>query len=319
LSDANFVSLVDVESGAVRKALVEYAVGRSASNDILIFCFSGHAIPIGNNDIGLCAVDTQVHQEFEVPISLSTVRFSEIVETLASVRVDPIIILDACYSGQAGVQIQQLYTRLNGHMQESTASTYALLCSSTRNEVTLDLGLGSSFSKLFVRVAGKGLGGSLKGKEELSLHDLFPAIRAETERQVDINAQLFLGETLPQFGILRNAQYKERTISLTKGHRDALLAFWNNGNPRPMTVSELQKYGSSVHTTYKKLGYAPGWALVEDVDRNTRQLTDKGLSFVKGEIKIPRTIIKMGDSSRWEPMPGSKDVSIADLMSKDIT
>lgn len=85
----SFIKLTDITVEELRKEITKYAVNRTASNDILIFYFSGHATLIGNKDLGLCLKDSQYHQEYNASIPLSVVRFSDLVETLASVKVDP--------------------------------------------------------------------------------------------------------------------------------------------------------------------------------------------------------------------------------------
>ena len=314
IPEKNFKSLVNVPCSVARDTLIEFVAGRSAANDILLFYFSGHGVPIGNNDLGLCMVDSQVHQGLNVPISLSMIRFSELVETLAAVKVDPIVILDACYSGYAGVQMHQVFSVLNGTIQAGTGSAYALLCSSTKNEATLDLGISSSFSKVLARVAKQGLGDATnRNKGVIYLHDLFPRLRSEVEATIDIEAQLFIGKTLPEFGFVRNSQFRLRSESLTKGHKTALLGFWNGGNPRDVTVAELQKLGSTVHTTYGKLRYAPAWALIEYLDSKSRRLTERGKQFLEGNLKIPYTIVRKADSQDWEPAENTRYVGISEM------
>jgi Ni,Fe-hydrogenase maturation factor len=200
-----FTQLIDPDSNRLRKIIVDYAMARSAPNDILVFYFSGHGVLIGNDDLGLCTVETQMHPEFKAAFPLNLVRFSDIVETLSAVKVDPVIIIDACFSGQAGSMIAYIYNQLKRSIQAETASTYALLCSSRKIETTPDHQEGGPFSSVLVNVAKKGKDSkNFKRKEELSLIDLHNDIRTEIESLVvDIVPQLFIGDTLPDFGFIR--------------------------------------------------------------------------------------------------------------------
>jgi hypothetical protein len=60
------------------------------------------------------------------------------------------------------------------------------------------------------------------------LKDLFPKIREKTEDTLDITPQLYLGETLPEFGFVKNKFYCPREETLTNGQKEVLLELWNN-------------------------------------------------------------------------------------------
>jgi uncharacterized caspase-like protein len=126
IPENRFRAMTNDNSAAVRAALTDYAIGRSAPHDILVFYFSGHATPIDQNDLALCTIDTQIHPAFDVPIPTNLVRFRDVVETLASVKVDPMIVIDACFSGRAIEGIQQVYESLKKSVQSERGSTHAL-------------------------------------------------------------------------------------------------------------------------------------------------------------------------------------------------
>ena len=315
LPEHRFRTLVDADSASVRGALTDYALGRSAPHDILFFYFSGHATPIDQNDLGLCTIDTQIHPEFGIPIPMNLVRFRDIVETLVAVKTDPMIVIDACYSGRVAGGIQQVYESLKRTVQSETGSTYALLCSSTRLEETPDARTGGPFSMLLTSVASRGLGDpDHKRKQRLTIKDLYPQIRRVAETELETTPQLIVGDTFPDFEFVQNCQYEPRRESLTRGHKEALFVFWNNGCPRDVTVRELQPHGSTVHTTHNKLTYGPSWALIEKVGtRNKKRLTARGEKFMRGELKIPYDIEKNPTSEEWRPAEGTKFVSFEKL------
>lgn len=309
-----FTKLINPESDLLRKTIVEYAMARSAPNDILVFYFSGHGVIIGNNDLGICTVDTHIHPEFQIPIPLNLIRFSDIIETLIAVNVDPVIIIDACFSGQGGEKIGQLFNELRRKIQSEAASTYALLCSSRKIEATPDHQEGGPFSSALVNIANKGKDGTnYKRKKELTLKDLHLNIREEIENLgLDIGPQLFIGDTLPDFGFVKNNKFKALMTSIVKGQVKVLDALWNNGDPKILSVKDFQKKGSTEHTTYNKLSYKPAWGLLEDVDKKRRKLSERGKLFMKGALKIPKSIIKQ-DNGEWEANPNAPLVGIEDF------
>lgn len=295
-----FDPLINPESEQLRKKLVEYAKERSAPNDILIFYFSGHGVIIGNEDLGLCTVDTDIHPQFSIPIPFNLIRFSDIIETLSAVKVYPVIIIDACFSGQAGKKIILLDNLLKRKIQAETGSAYALLCSSKRIEPSIDNKEGGLFSKILVDIANIGNSDkNYRSKRELSLKDLFPYIRERIEKDnMEIVPQLFLGDTLLDFGFVRNKGYKPMVINIVRGQVAVLKELWDNGKPRILSVDHFQKIGSTAHTTYLKLSYKPAWGLIEKVDNKRRKLSDRGIQFMEGKLKIPKSIIKQ-DNGEW--------------------
>jgi hypothetical protein len=298
--------LYNTDSATLRERITEYALGRSADNDILMLYFSGHATRIGNYDLGMCTVDTSILPTAGTIPPLSIVRFSDIVETLASVKVDPVIIIDACYSGAAGRSIQTVYEELKRQIQGSTGSTYALLCSSRSTEESHSLFSGGIFSEALFRAAtAVSPAEDDRRKPWLSLQDLYPAIRKELELSESSNPQVFLGATLPAFPFVRNARYQPRTERFHPSHIPTLLAFWNDGSPIEIETSELIMYGSTTYTTNKKLGYSPAWALIEEQGTKVK-LTQRGIDFIHGLFRIPLVIVRDEISGTWHAAPEAK-------------
>lgn len=305
--EERFTSLVDCDSADVRRAISDYALERSASHDVLILYFSGHATPIGYGDLGLCMKDTRWHPAYGSPIPLNLIRFTDIIETLAAVKVDPVMILDTCYSGTAGMKMEDLQLRKT--IQAETGASYALLCSSTRRETMPD----QTFSSLLSAVSSRGLdGGQDCRKPSLTLKDLYSELRNETASTFDPTPQLFLGDTLPEFAFVKNVKYRPLREGITRGQTEALLAFWRDGSAPTLSTSVLQGLGSTAHTTYSKLRHPP-WELVEKVDRRTARLTPRGVKFMKGELRIPNKIEWDPQSNEWKAAPNSELIAFAEL------
>jgi hypothetical protein len=305
--------LYNLDSATLRARITEYALGRSADNDILLLYFSGHATRVGNSDLGLCTVDTAILPTIGTIPPLCIVRFSDIVETLASVKVDPVIIIDACYSGAAGRSIQTVYEELKRHIQASTGSTYALLCSSRPMEESHSLFSGGIFSEVLFRTATAGsLAEDDRRKPWLSLQDLYPAIRKELELNDSSNPQIFLGATLPAFPFVRNVRFQPRSERFHPSHKSTLLALWNDVSPVGIETNKFIAYGSTAYTTNKKLGYSPAWALIEEQGTIVK-LTQRGIDFIKDLVRIPLVIVKDEITGEWRAAPGGQSASFSEI------
>lgn len=314
LEEDSFIKLLDIDIEELRRRITDYALDRTAPHDILIFYFSGHGIPIGNRDLGFCLKNSNMHSEFSTAIPLNVIRFSDLVETLSAVNVDPIIIIDACYSSQAGEKIELILSELKREIQAETGSNYALLCSSKKHETSTDTISGGLFSSILFEVAQDGMNDSVcLRKEELTLKDLYSKIREKIEANCfDISPQLYVGDTLPDFGFVKNIKFKPLNTVFNSGFKDALNAFWNNGHPKELSTVDLQPLGSTVHTTYSKLSYSPGWELLEKTSRGKAKLTDKGKKFIRGEITIPYSITKNPETDAWHKTQGTKNIKYDD-------
>jgi len=307
-----FFAVLNPTVAELREIVTNYALNRSAANDILVFYFSGHAAPMADGDLALCGRDTQINQAFPAPLATNLIRFGDIVQTVASVKAAPVMILDACYSGQAGSRIGDL--ELRRMMQTETGSDYALLCSATRFDETPDGIGGGPFSQIVTKVAHRGLNDNEhRRKPFLSLQDLFESIRSEAETLYSGFPQLFVGDTLQPFGFVRNVLFTPQRVSLTSAHRQVLTLLWNNGSPRTVTVSELQRLGSSIHTTYRKLGYKPAWGLIEETSEGARRLSQRGVDFMAGRIVISSAIEKEPITAEWNPAPNARTLHSDDL------
>lgn len=313
LQESQFKMLENPSSSDLRKVITEWIYSRSALNDILVFYFSGHAVPLGYQDIGLCTTETIIHPLSKLPIQTSLISLKEIVSSVASIKADPIIILDTCFSGKAGEAIQIALEEMRKIVRSEAGSAYALMASCNSLESSIENGGQGVFSKILVDTCRAGI--DSVNEPFLSLSDLYPLIRQELEKSVyDMSPQLFVGDTLPKFGFVQNVAYAPRMEKFTPYFIELLMYLWNNGSPRIVKTSEIRdNLSAGVYGNNSKLKLEP-WGLIEDaVSPRTRKLTERGIQFVKGELEIPQEIIKDVGSNSWKPAPTTRMVSIKDF------
>lgn len=305
--DANDINeFINPSSDELRAWFSHYSLSRTAPKDVLIVYFSGHGLVLNDYDFAFCTVETVIHPEYQSAIPTNLVRFSDIVQSLAAAHVDPIFIIDACFSGEAGTKIKENIQVMQRTIQADTGSSYALLVSGYRFEESYSSPEGGVLSKSFTDIADSGRClGKLHNKPYLSLSDIFPELQEMTIQRAEQVPQLFLGETLTPIAIVKNKKYKPYTVTINRGQINVLHALWNNGDPIELSTSALQQMGSTEHTTYMKLSYKPDWNLIEKLDSKTRRLTDRGVLFMKGELKIPKTIVKDPVTDQWNCAKGS--------------
>lgn len=299
--DKNCQIKVNIDSSALRKIICDFSLGRTSINDILLFYFSGHATILSNNDLGLCLVDTRINQISNSVVPISTVRISELIDTLAISKIDPIFVLDCCFSGTAGETFLQSYSDARKSFDRTFGSTYALFCSAMNWETSVDFFGGGPFSEGIFKVINQGNNTDTgKRKQYLTLTDIFSGSRKELERTSGQKCQLFLGEGFPEVPIAKNKHYQKRKEKLSTAQQKVLNILFNDGSPKILTISQLQALGSSEHTTYSKLGYAPAWNLIKKEGRQVK-LSDRGLELMQGKIAIPKSIYLNSETGEWIP------------------
>jgi hypothetical protein len=89
---------------------------------------------------------------------------------------------------------------------------------------------------------------------------------------------------------------------------------WNDGDPREASISEfLEHIGAGAYGNHSKLCLAP-WRLVEKGEASSvRRLTERGISFAKGELQIPHIILKDPESQEWAPHPETEMLFVTDI------
>jgi hypothetical protein len=310
------IVLADPTSHQLRECILNFAQKRAMRGDIVLFYFSGHGAVIGNGDFALCTVESTKNPALDGGIlSASAVMFSDILHTFSSVDIRPFFIFDACFSGSSaledGFQI--------GHVIQNEAyifgSTYGLLCSSNPEVETKDLPEGGIFTLRFCETIEAGIGGPLnKNKPLLSISDIASSLIDRLALDGSSLPRLYMGSQLPEIAISKNVQYSPESESFTLQYKQIVLLLWNNGNPKEVKISDfLTEIGSGAYANHSKLSRNP-WALLENSSSNKkRKLTEKGIEFAQGKIKIPKRIIKDPISWNWIPDPDSPLIKISDL------
>lgn len=307
-------------SEQLRQSVNTYVYNRGADNDILIFYFSGHGSPVGANDFAFCTVDTQPMIEEQTILPMTAVSFSDILRTLWIKQVVPIFIIDACYSGAAGgalhVTVSQMVDTLKGEIQRRYASSYALLCSAPNDEQVRDNpdGAGGFFSSNICDLIQKGINKRDKKTKSITLGTLFNPLRSRAETSaISPIPMLFLGPTLPEFSIANNVHYSPLEYHLQPHLVAVLRVLWNDGQPKalkPNEIAGLTKI-TGPYGNHKKLSFR-SWDLVETVNKK-RQLTQRGMDFMRGELKVPRDVLQDRETHEDYPKPGTDMVGIQDF------
>ena len=305
--------LSNTTGAKLRHTLTAWAYSISSPGDILIFYFSGHGAILPNLEFGLCMVDTQYHPSFDEIIVSSLVPINEIFLTVSAVKAIPMIIVDACYSGSAINQMKKTLDSMAANIQKEHASAYGIFSSCRTNESSFDLDNSGLFSKVLLKISS--IGKKKVKSSNLSLVDIFEDIRLELEQSAfDMNPLLLLGDTFPLFPWVKNVAFKPLEETMILSYVNILRYFWNNGNPQIRTTQEIsQSLRTGGYGNNRKLMLEPWNLLTTHNGKLTRMLTPRGIAFMKGEIAIPKTIVKDDQSGNWKPLKGTPNVYISDF------
>jgi len=101
-SDDQVSVLEDPTLEEVRCALVDYVHQRSAKGDICLIYFAGHGCVLRGNEFAFCFRDARLRADSGDTLPLSVMRFSDVLITLATADIMPVVIIDACNSGATG-------------------------------------------------------------------------------------------------------------------------------------------------------------------------------------------------------------------------
>lgn len=304
-------------SELLRQEINQYVIDRGADNDILLFYFSGHGAPIGGSDFAFCTTDTTYLIEEHTILPMTAVSFTEILRTLWIKKVIPIFIIDACFSGTAGgaliAYIGQLVDELKGEIQRKYASTYALLCSAPSDEEVRDNpnGDGGFFSSALADLAREGIDPNNRRTPTVTLTSIFPFLRRAAESSViSPTPMLFIGPTLPEFSIVKNVYFEALEYRLQPHLVAVLRALWNNGVPcelRPRDILSITG-SNGAYGNHQKLSFA-AWNLVES-SGSCRRLTERGIAFMRGELRVPRDVVKDIQRDIYVEKPGTEIIGI---------
>lgn len=308
--------LIDAKCADLRKAITTWSYSISGTGDILILYFSGHGAVLPNHDFGLCMVDTQNLPGLGEIIVTSLIPIGEILLAISSRKAYPFVILDSCYSGGAISQFKSSFDSIKSSLQGNSGNSYGLLASCYLTEESIDIANAGLFSKTLFKLSSRGMK-SIK-HPYLTLTDLYSDIRKEIEGNCfEMHPLVFLGETMPKFSWVKNVTYQPVIESLVSSYVEVLHFLWNNGTPLTKSPSEIgQNVSSGGYANNSKLMLAPWSLITHEIGKRSKKLTEKGISFMKGEISVPKTIVKDVDSDSWIAMENCKSVWIKDFPKK---
>ncbi len=320
-TETQFIERFDPTINELRKIVVDYTLGRAYGNDILLFYFSGHGMPIGRDDFGFCVTDTIIYRESGKPIPLSVLKFSDLLKTIEIAGVTPVIIIDACYSGMVARALSpaDAVTSMQHLIHNLVASKFALLCSCSDEQEVEETPYGGVFSHYLCHVASEGIQGTkLKpSRSILGLKDIFPQLdKSIASYSSNFSPRLYIGPTLPDFPFVKNTRYRPNDYSFSKQDACIISALWADGNPQELTLEEISQIcGKGAYGNHNKLSLEP-WQLLEDVPNvfpQKRRLTETGIKFAKGEILIPKKILKDPDTEVFTPVKDTNLIGIKDF------
>lgn len=309
-------SLRDPTGEAVRDEIARYLRKRTARGDILVLHFSGHGCILPDGDFGLCMKDSVANLHGNGVIPLTAIRFSDVITSLASADVHPVIMLDACFSA-AQETSQRLIERAHDDIHRHAGRAYALFCACYSNECALDFGPdGGAFTAALRKAVDEGAKElPFRRRRHLGLDHLSPAVLRELEKQGHPLSRLYVGPDLPRFDLVRNTAFRVRQERLGRHHCEVVRHLYNGGVSREVSKQDL---GSTLgHTAYcneKKLMWEP-WRLVcKGSSGKVRALTSRGAAFARGELEVPEIIELDVDSKSWIAAPNSRMVFIQDVI-----
>ena len=311
--ESKFECLLNPTVNEARHAINEYAMSRTAGGDILLLYFSGHGCPLAREDFGFCMTDTATHPVTRQVLPMTVLEFSDIMETLSVSGIHPVMILDACYSGEIGHRRSNSQAERTMHHRVTTdaGTAYAFLCACRDwQQAFADQG-HSVFTAALYRVAQEGLGAK-RHKCILSLSDVFGQLREYVSNEVlDMSPILHLGETLPDFDLFRNTQYRPRREVFGRDMKLIVEFLYQRGRPYRSRTNTFHEISQGAYCNNNKLSYQP-WALLKSVkNRNEKQLSRRGIRFAKGQLKIPKVIVK--ESDKYIPEKGTQMIAISDI------
>lgn len=311
LFDASQVrELENPTSEGFRRAILQYAEGRSGRGDILLLYFTGHGCALGANEFGFCLADTLVGFEGSGVLPLSAVSIRDVVTTLAAWDVHPVFIIDACFSSTTAPQgYSHLPAGIEATVKAASAESYALLASSSQFSGSVDTPDGGAFTQALYSIALSGLGDAVGRRMPFfTLAELAAPLQAELAREGYPLSRCYVGRDLPLTPIARNSRFQQQRERFVPFMKKIVELAWNGGDPIAVEVSDFTSIGQGAYANHSKLSYAP-WCLLEDVGTNAvRRLTPRGIEFAKGNIRIPRVIIRDPLTGEWQPLSGTDEV-----------
>lgn len=228
-------------SDQFRKAIVDYAQGRSARGDILILYFTGHGCVVGANSFGFCLKDTGLSPEGNGVLPLTVVALEDVVQTLALYDVHPVFIIDACFSSMTAPQGHSLVPdSMQSVLQRANPESFGLLASCNFLSTSMDTPEGGPFTRALHSIAMDGLTGEAgKHSPFITLGQLDSPLREKLSIEGFPLPRCYVGHDLRDIPIAKNTTFYPQTVPFTPYLKKIVEFIWNNGFPRDVKLSEL--------------------------------------------------------------------------------
>lgn len=308
--------LENPNAAGFRRAIVEYAQGRSARGDILILYFTGHGCVLPGGSFGFCLSDASVGLEGSGILPVSVVPLDDVVNTLSAYDVHPLFILDACFSSATAPHGHPLAaTAMEETIRRGAGESYALLASSSSFSTSLDTPDGGAFTQALYSITMNGLSGAAGSRSPfITIGDLAGPLQDELSTLGVPLSRCYVGPGFPILPIAKNTRFRPQSERFSPYMKEIIELLWNGGSPRSAEISEFgTKIGQGAYANHSKLSKDP-WDLVEDAESNqVRQLTPRGKKFALGNLRIPRTIIRDPLTWNWVSADKRDTISINDL------
>lgn len=310
------IELENPSNSRFRKAIADYAQGRSARGDILILYFSGHGCILPSGSFGFCLKDTRLGAEGTGVLPITVVSIDELVGTLAIPDVHPVFILDSCFSSVTSPQGAAAGTTMvEETLRSSNADTFALLASSSSYSVSIDTPDGGAFTQAFYSILLNGLSDATGRRSPfVTLNQLAAPLQEELSRMGVPLSRCYVGRDFPVLPIAKNSSFRPQSESFTPYMKRIIELLWQNGSPKEAQLSEFsEKIGQGAYANHSKLSLDP-WALAEDAGLNrVRRLTTRGKQFARGRISIPKNIVRNPFTGEWIAASQAETIRIDDV------
>jgi hypothetical protein len=292
--------------------ITDFVHSKSVEKDILLLYYSGHGAIINGLEFGFVCNDTRIYDRNKQIIPTSIFSSKSLFNSLAIANVVPILIVDSCHSALINPRklINSSWEAINNLKDEihgRFASDFVLFSACANDEYAGERSSGGFFSQSLLKIANK-KHRKYERKPTLSINDIYQMIISEKLKDSDlrIEPRLFFGHGFSDFPLIKNTSYKPIIIRLDNYKLEILENLWNEGQPKTFSSAELDELlGKGAYANNKKLTYK-AWDLASK-DKNNISLSEKGIKFMKGEIKIPDTIYKDNTTNgEYEPHPNAK-------------